>query len=86
MIRTLIARFVRGRFSAAAAIVIATAGVVDAQILFTENFDGLAGSLGTSVNERVGLTRVTRRVADAGASVPWAGPTNWASPLKRSQS
>jgi hypothetical protein len=43
------------------------------QVLFTENFDGLAGSLGDSVNERFGRSRVTRRVADAGTSVSWKG-------------
>jgi hypothetical protein len=53
-----------------AAVVMVTAGAVNAQILFSENFDGLAGTLGPSVNERTGNSRVTRRVVDAGTSVP----------------
>jgi hypothetical protein len=67
----------------AAAAVLAWNGIAMGQVLFTENFDGLAGSLGPSVNERVGVSRVTRRVVDAGASIPvpnafsHTGPAGW---------
>jgi hypothetical protein len=74
MKRQLIARFLWVRIISAATVVAAMAGVAPAQILFTENFDGLAGSLGPSVNERAGSSRVTRRVVDAGTSVSWKGP------------
>src|SRR5689334_21453630 len=83
MKRQLILWLVRGGASLAATIVVVAAGVAPAQILFTENFDGLAGSLSQSVNERVGVSRVTRRVVDAGASVPvpnafsHTGPAGW---------
>jgi hypothetical protein len=56
--------------SVSAAIVMVATGTTNAQILFSENFDGLAGSLGPSVNERIGNSRVTRRPADFGTSVP----------------
>jgi hypothetical protein len=62
-----------GILAFAAAAVVMTTGVVNAQILFSENFDSLAGSLGPSVNERFGVSRVTRRVVDAGTSTPWMG-------------
>lgn len=71
------------RASISAFVLAVTASSAQAQILFTENFDGLAGSLQQSVNERTGAARVTRRVVDAGASVPVAnafshtGPAGW---------
>jgi hypothetical protein len=51
-------------------------------VVFSENFDGLAGSLGPSVNERIGLSVVTRVATDP-ASSPIAnafshtGPAGW---------
>src|SRR4051794_39983914 len=54
----------------AAAVLTITSGIAHAQILFSENFNGLAGSLGPSVNERTGNSRVTRRPSDFGTSVP----------------
>jgi hypothetical protein len=51
-------------------------------VIFSENFDGLAGSLGPSVNERTGVSRVTRVATDA-ASMPvpnafsHTGPAGW---------
>jgi hypothetical protein len=51
-------------------------------VVFSENFNGLAGSLGPSVNERIGLSVVTRVATDA-ASTPianafsHAGPSGW---------
>lgn len=71
------------RFCSCAAVIAATTGIAQAQILFSENFDGLAGSLQQSVNERTGLSPVTVRVVDAGASVPYpnafshTGPAGW---------
>ena len=61
----------------------ATSGLVHAQLLFSENFDGLVGSLGPSVNERTGISRVTVREAAAGTSTPvpnafsHTGPAGW---------
>ncbi len=55
--------------------------VAQAQILFSENFNGL--TLGNSVNERVGQQRVTVRAADFGTSVAipnafsHTGPAGW---------
>jgi hypothetical protein len=51
-------------------------------VLFSENFDSLAGSLGPSVNERTGVSRVTRVATDpASTPVPNAfshvGPAGW---------
>lgn len=51
-------------------------------VIFSENFDGLAGSLGPSVNERIGLSVVTRVATDAGSMpIPNAfshtGPAGW---------
>lgn len=70
MKRPLIASSLGSRFGLAATILLVAAGASSAQVLWTENFDGLAGSLGPSVNDRVGASRVTRRVVDAGTSVP----------------
>jgi hypothetical protein len=70
-------------FALAAVAVAATAGIANGQILFSENFDGLAGSLGPSVNERTGVSRVTVREAAAGTSTPvpnafsHTGPAGW---------
>ena len=83
MKRHLFVAFSWGQASLAAAVLAIAAGAANAQILFSENFDGLAGSLGPSVNERSGLSRVTRRVVDAGTSVPvpnafsHTGPAGW---------
>ena len=52
MKRQLIARFLWVRIISAATVVAAMAGVAPAQILFSENFNGL--TLGPSVNEREG--------------------------------
>ena len=51
-------------------------------VLFSEDFDGLAGSLGPSVNERTGTSRVTRVATDpASTPIPNAfshtGPAGW---------
>lgn len=69
MKRHLVAGFSWRQASLAACLLAATVSTANAQILFTENFDGLAGSLGPSVNERLGNSRVTRRPADFGTSV-----------------
>lgn len=71
------------RESISAFVLAVTASSAQSQILFTENFDGLAGSLQQSVNERTGLSPTTARVVDAGASVPYpnafshTGPAGW---------
>lgn len=62
MKRQQFARCTWGRIGLAAAVVAVMAGVAPAQILLSENFDGLAGSLGSSVNERVGLSNTTLSV------------------------
>jgi hypothetical protein len=65
----------------AAAMALLTTGLAEAQILFSENFNGL--TLGPSVNERIGQSRVTVRAADFGTSVPipnafsHTGPAGW---------
>jgi hypothetical protein len=70
---------VRGLFIVSACVL--SAHVAHAQILFSENFNGL--TLGNSVNERVGQQRVTVRAADFGTSmaIPNAfshtGPAGW---------
>src|SRR5262249_55279678 len=52
-------------------------------ILFSENFDSLAGSLGPSVNERISPTALVTKVATDPGSVPipnafsHAGPAGW---------
>jgi hypothetical protein len=70
MKRQLISGLMLRDLSLLAAIVMVATGTANAQILFSENFDGLAGSLGPSVNERIGNSRVTRRPSDFGTSVP----------------
>jgi hypothetical protein len=69
-------------FTLAAMVVAVTSALTYGQILFSENFDGLAGSLGPSVNERIGLSVVTRVATDP-ASNPISnafshtGPAGW---------
>ena len=66
----------------AATCVALLAGTSHAQILFQENFNSLDGSLGPSVNERNGLSVVTRVATDPG-SIPYpnafthTGPAGW---------
>lgn len=55
------------RMALIGAVALLAAEGAQAQILFSENFNGL--TLGPSVNERVGQSRVTLRAADFGTSV-----------------
>lgn len=80
MRRDLIARC--ACFGMAILLAVAMTGVSRAYILFSENFDSLAGSLGPSVNERIGLSVVTRVATDPNSSpIPNAfshtGPAGW---------
>jgi hypothetical protein len=69
--------------SVAVLAVITAGGLAHAQqTLFSENFDGLAGSLGPSVNERIGLSVVTTVATDPGSSpisnaFSKTGPAGW---------